>query len=180
MKKSLQGSDKCGSCNQHLPFSCSNNLINQYNHMNMNHQQQEKAEKTVNFGTTQNIKRSLHKAALESSDESIPGGKNKFNASSKNFNLPELAHSSSFSKSINKYNKPISKESSQKPTNIKKVNASSQLNLSQPLMNYDEISEKHLNSMLNSELEKKIIKPENIIRATKRVYENIDKKYKEK
>ncbi len=149
--------------------------------MNMNHQQQqEKPEKTVNFGTTQNIKRSLHKAALESPDESIHAGKNKLNASSKNFNLPELAHSSSFSKSINKYNKPISKESSQKPTKIKKVNASSQLNLSQPLMSYDEISEKHLNSMINSELEKKIINPENIIRATKRVYESIDKKYKEK
>ena len=44
----------------------------------------------------------------------------------------------------------------------------------------DEESEKQLNDMINTELEKKVINPENIMRATKRIYYSIDKKNKEK
>ena len=47
---------------------------------------------------------------------------------------------------------------------------------SKSMIHFDENSEKQLNNMINEELEKVVVKPNNIIKASKRVYDNIEKK----
>ena len=183
VKKSQQGGDKCASCNQHLPLTSSNNMINQFNYIN-NHAHGDKVDKNTNVNSSSSMKRYSQKSIFESADDNLNAIKLKGNASSINFHLPDLNNSVIHSKSSTKFIKPSKKEFSvsEKTANLKKNlinNEQRNLNNTQSVMNYDEFSEKHLNNLINNELEKKIINPENIMRVTKRVYDNIDKKNKQ-
>ena len=46
------------------------------------------------------------------------------------------------------------------------------------MKHFDENSERQLNNDINEELEKLVVKPDNLIRVSKKIYDNIDKKSK--
>ncbi len=50
------------------------------------------------------------------------------------------------------------------------------LNQSRSMKHFDENSEKQLTNLINEELEKVVVKPNNIIKVSKKVYESIEKK----
>jgi hypothetical protein len=53
---------------------------------------------------------------------------------------------------------------------------SKRLNQSRSMRHFDEQSEKQLSNLINEELEKVLVKPNNIMKASKKVYETIEKK----
>ena len=178
--KKSQGSDKCASCNQHIPLISSNNIINHHNHLTNNCSALSNSDRNEKLANSTNITKKFQTNSFFDNEDGRIAGKNihKANESMNSFHLPELSHSGS--KSNFKFKKSIhQKEIQEKNVNKLKKN-NSNLNMSQPPMNYDEFSEKRLNNMISSELEKKIINPGDIMKATKKIYENIDKKHKEK
>ena len=179
IKKGNQG-ERCASCSQNIGF------------VNHCHDRNEHSGDKVNFSssvTNINLKKynkdMKNPSLAENAEEFLiisKLGKNVNASSLIANNLPEINNNSIL------YNNKNVKSKRKKTVEIvvnsgKNTSSMFGKNSSTNNSNFhnsqlDENSEKQLSSMINSELEKNIINPDNIMRATKRVYDSYDKKNK--
>ena len=140
VRKGMQGSDKCGSCNQNLPNQnpMNNSIINPYSDLNNSHDGKHKKK---------NI--------------------DKINNSTVTVQLPDIKSNMIPKTDVIKKEKFKIKETIIKP-----------MHQSKSMKHFDENSERQLNNDINEELEKLVVKPDNLIRVSKKIYDNIDKKSK--
>jgi len=147
----LQGPEKCGSCNQNVPMNIQNNGMNPLNEMNT----------SIDL---KKIKKPKERTLAASSSTVIQ--------------LPEINN-----KGTNTNNNPVKSPEKSKKEKMKKTEkvdknegTSRPLNQSRSMKHFDENSEKQLTNLINEELEKVVVKPNNIIKVSKKVYESIEKK----
>ena len=170
-KKSNNG-DKCGSCNQFVPLMTSGNLINQYNHQNLHNNECDR-NKMINTMNNASNKSNIFKK-ITNIDRNINRDENTLKSSSSAFNLnllPDINNTSSIVTNTFNIKKMVVDKSLSPKKKINNLNSSQQ-----PIKYLDEFAERQLKNMLNDELEKTVIRPENIMRATKKIYEANDKK----
>jgi len=180
IKKGIQG-ERCASCSQQIPVPNSNGNPNTANLPFQN----EAGGKLIQSSSVHNFnykknQKDIKAPLAETIEENIISSKlsKKSNASQMNFHLPDISKSSVIKKTNRKsYEEQLNSSGKNTPNiNQKSVNFNNTQNNFSTVI--DEISEKQLNNMMSSEHEKKIVNPDGLMRATKRMYDNIDKKNK--
>jgi hypothetical protein len=181
IKKGIQG-ERCASCSQQIPVP---NSMSNPNTVNVPFQGEAGGVKLVQSSSVHNFnykknQKDIKTPYAETIEENIISSKlsKKSNASQMNFHLPDISKSSVFKKTTKKsYEEQLNSSGKNTPNiNQKSVNFNNTQNNFSAVL--DENPEKQLNNMMSSELEKKIVNPDGIMRATKRMYDNIDKKNK--
>lgn len=177
----IQG-ERCASCSHFIPVGNVNNVGN----VHFNETQRNNFNSSINNFNHKKTQKDLKFQSADSLEENLISSKLGKKSSVGHFSqLPEISNTSiqMNNKGYKNQRQSVEKENynpgatysnnlGKNTTNINQINNNISI--------MDEESEKQLNDMINTELEKKVINPENIMRATKRIYYSIDKKNKEK
>lgn len=181
MKKGLQG-ERCASCSQQIPNA---NCVNNSSNINISLHNESVNGKLIQSSSVHNFKYKKNqkdsKAPLaDTIEENIISSKlsKRSNVTHSNFHLPNINKSSILKKNIKKTCEDNINSSGK---NTPRINQKS-VNFNNSQNNFgivqEDNSEKQINNIINSELDKKAINHDNIMRSTKRVYDNIEKKNK--
>lgn len=194
IKKSMNG-EKCASCNQFMQDP-KGRVGSPYLAGNTTSYHLPQEEEMRHFSTQtkfklRNIQDNSNKYGtgsysrflnnVDNVNEELYGGNNIKN--SKNSYLPEISHTTknsnkkNFNNTLYNNNTYSSLNSTFMPTNGNLVITNSNNNNSNlGKIRIDELAEKQFNTLINEELEKKIINPENLIKTANKIYDNAEKR----